>query len=212
MTQRVIKLEDVFELARQLRAKDRLRLIQRLCAGLERDIIVPKWRSGASASPPDPVVDKDLSELTYAAIGCAMHVHTQLGPGFRENTYQRDLEICFTERGLPFVAQKTLSVYDTLNKGKLIGYYIPDFIIGDPMDLEKQAIVEIKARYDLDKSHFAQIIGYMAVTGCKVGLLINFGRNELQWRRILPPQNIQAHQVNRRWLFRPDWLQDDETK
>ena len=98
--------------------------------------------------------------------------------------------------------RKTIAVYDSANGDVLIGYYIPDFIV------EEIVIVEIKALSGgLNNSHIAQIIGYMAVTGCPVGLLLNFGARSLQWRRIFPPKNITEHRVNRQWLFVPDWLQ-----
>lgn len=82
----------------------------------------------------------------------------------------------------------------------LVGYYIPDFIVEDKI------IVQIKALKRLDSSHLAQVIGYLAVTGCPVGLLVNFGTRSLQWRRVLPPRDIAARRVNRQWLFVPDWL------
>ncbi len=130
-----------------------------------------------------------------------MAVHRKRGPGYREDTYQRDLEVHFTESGLAHVAQKNIEVYDSVNGDVLIGYYIPDFIVEDIV------IVEIKALSGgLDNSHIAQVIGYMAVTGCPVGLLLNFGTRSLQWRRIFPPKNITEHCVNRQWLFVPDWL------
>jgi len=140
-------------------------------------------------------------DLTYKIIGAGMAVHRDRGPGYRENTYQRDLEVRFTESGLAYVAQKYLEVYDSANGDVLIGYYIPDFIV------EEIVIVEIKALSGgLNNSHIAQVIGYMAVTGCPVGLLLNFGTRSLQWRRIFPPKKITEHRVNRQWLFVPDWL------
>jgi PD-(D/E)XK nuclease superfamily len=56
-----------------------------------------------------------------------MATHRALGPGYCENTYQRDLELRFTGCGLAFVPQKKLEVYDTEHGSELIGYYIPDF-------------------------------------------------------------------------------------
>jgi len=85
----------------------------------------------------------------------------------------------------------------------LIGCYIPDFVVAE------QVVVEIKALSGLDNSHLAQVIGYLAVTSCPVGLLINFGARSLQWRRILPPVKITEHKVNRQWLFVPDWLKEE---
>ena len=142
-------------------------------------------------------------ELTYQIIGCAMAVHRERGPGYRENTYQRDLEVQFTENGLAYVPQKLVEVYDSVQSNVLIGYYIPDFVVAE------QVVLEIKALSGLDNSHLAQVIGYLAVTGCPVGLLINFGARSLQWRRILPPVKITEHKVNRQWLFVPDGLKEE---
>lgn len=120
--------------------------------------------------------------LTYQIIGCAMAVHRKLGPGYREDSYQRDLEAYLTEKNIPFEAQKLFEVYDTLPRESLMGYYIPDFIV------DNKVVVEIKALKGTDNSHIAQVIGYMAVSGCELGLLINFGERSLIYRRILPRQ------------------------
>jgi hypothetical protein len=85
-----------------------------------------------------------------------------------------------------------------------VGYYIPDFIV------DAQVIVEIKALPQLDSVHLAQIIGYLAVAECPLGLLINFGTRSLQWRRILPPSKVQEHRPIHRWLFVPDWLKQEK--
>lgn len=142
-------------------------------------------------------------DLTYRIIGCAMSVHRKLGPGYRENTYQRDLTVHFAEAGLTCEAQKLLEVYDSLDGSRLIGYYIPDFV------LEDKIVVEIKALRGLDNSHLAQVIGYLAVGKYPIGLLINFGLRSLQYKRIFPPKNVIEHRANRQWLFVPDWLKSD---
>jgi GxxExxY protein len=126
-----------------------------------------------------------------------MGSHREIGPGKRENTYQRSMEVRMTDAGVAYVAQKLLEVRD---QGVLVGYYIPDFIV------EEVVIVEIKALSWLDNSHLRQIIGYMAVTGCPVGLLINFGRRSLEYRRIFPPKDITEHRISRQWLYVPDSL------
>lgn len=150
---------------------------------------------------PSKVVKTPHDTLTYRIIGDAMAVHRQLGPGYREDTYQRDLEARFAASGLACAPQKNIEIYDSSGGNVLIGYYIPDFIV------EETVIVEIKALSGgLDNSHIAQVIGYLAATGCPLGLLVNFGTRSLQWKRILPPKDIAAHHVNRQWLFIPDWL------
>ena len=126
---------------------------------------------------PSKLITTPYDDITYKIIGCAMSVHGKLGPGYRENTYQRDLVVYFTEAGLSYEAQKLYDVYDSLDRSRLIGYYIPDFVV------EQQVIVEIKALRGLDNSHEAQIIGYLAVSGCSVGLLLNFGLRSLQKKR-----------------------------
>ncbi len=152
---------------------------------------------------PSKLVETPYDALTYNIIGCAMAVHSALGPGYRENTYQKDLAIQFAQNGLSFEAQKLYEVYDSLNKSQLIGYYIPDFLV------EQRVIVEIKALRGMDSSHEAQVIGYLAVSGCSVGLLLNFGARSLQKRRIFPPKNVAEHRRNRQWLFVPDWLKPE---
>jgi len=150
------------------------------------------------------LINTPSDALTYQIIGCAMAVHRKLGPGFREDTYQRDLETYLAEKGLAFTAQQLYEVFDSQEKQILIGYYIPDFIV------DEKVVVEIKALNKIDNSHMAQMIGYLAVTGCSVGLLINFGERSLTYRRILPPRYIQDHRLNRQWLFIPDWLKPRE--
>jgi len=146
------------------------------------------------------LIKTPFDEITYAIIGCAMATHSQLGPGLRENTYQRDLEQRLVEKQVSFEAQKLYEVLGGATHDALIGYYIPDFVVAD------QVVVEIKALPGLGSDHTAQIIGYLAVTGCPMGLLINFGERRLQYHRILPPLKVQEHQANHQWLFVPDWL------
>jgi GxxExxY protein len=129
-----------------------------------------------------------------------MAVHRKLGPGLREDTYQRDMEVHLGANGLDFEAQKMLEVYDNGQTKTLIGYYIPDFVVA------QRVVVEIKALSCLDNSHLAQVVGYLAVTGCPIGLLMNFGDRSLKWRRVFPPKKIIEHQINRQWLFVPGWL------
>jgi GxxExxY protein len=148
-------------------------------------------------------VSTPFDELTYKISGCAMAVHRNLGPGLREDSYQRALALSLEDVGLNIEEQRLYSVYDSPEQQRLVGYYIPDFVV------EERAIVEIKALHGLDNSHLAQVIGYLAVSGYPIGLLINFGERSLRYRRIFPPQKIANHLINRQWLFVPDWLRDE---
>jgi len=150
-------------------------------------------------------VTTPYAELTYRINGCAMAVHRELGPGLREDSYQRALGAALQKAGLEIAAQRLYSVYTDTEELVLIGYYIPDFVV------EEKIIVEIKALSWLDNSHLAQVISYLTVSGCPLGLLINFGERSLKFRRIFPPQKVAERKVNYQWLFVPDWLKIEKS-
>jgi GxxExxY protein len=136
-------------------------------------------------------------DLTYRINGAAMAVHRRLGPGHKEEVYQRALEAEFARVGLAFQAQRNLEVYDG---DLLIGYYIPDFIVED------RVIVEIKAFATLQPKYLGQVITYLNHTGLPIGLLINFGERTLRVRRVFPSPQAREFQVNHQWLWIPDSL------
>ena len=115
-------------------------------------------------------------ELTFAIIGAAMEVHGILGPGFLETVYQSALARELTLRGIPFEQQVHLPVS---YKDVLVGEYIADFII------EGKLIVEIKAVSNFNSQHQAQAMHYLAATGCRLALLLNFGTGSLEHRRVI---------------------------
>ncbi len=137
------------------------------------------------------VINTPYDTLTYHIIGCAMEVHRELGPGLRENTYQRSLANYLSDKSLSFEEERQYPVFDDPAQQRLVGNYIPDFVV------EQAVIVEIKALKGFDNSHLAQVIGYLAVSGIPVGLLINFGERSLRYRRVFPPQKIIDHLINR---------------
>ena len=120
-------------------------------------------------------MEKD--KRTHAIIGAAMEVHNVLGPGRLEPVYHESLEIEFEMRGLPFVSKPKTDIY---YKGrKLKKYYVPDFIVF------KEVVVEIKAQSALGKADEAQTINSLKCCKKKVGLLINFGKASLEWKRFV---------------------------
>jgi GxxExxY protein len=95
-----------------------------------------------------------------------MEVHRALGPGLLESAYEACLAFELVERGLKVECQKPLPVvYKDVNLD--CGYRL-DLLVDD------QVIVELKAINDLASIHEAQMLSYLKLTGCKVGLLINF--------------------------------------
>jgi GxxExxY protein len=115
-------------------------------------------------------------ELSYAIVGAAMEVHRILGPGFLESVYQAALAHEFTLRGIPFEQFRRLPV---MYKGILVGDYIADFVVNN------QIVVEIKAVSSLNDAHEAQALNYLAATGFRLALLLNFGAESLQRKRVV---------------------------
>ena len=113
---------------------------------------------------------------TYKIIGCAMKVHSELGNGFLEAVYQEALSIMFKKEKIPFVKEKLLEI-EFLGQ-KLNKKYIADFICFD------EIIVETKAIKELNNIHITQVLNYLKATNKKVGLLINFGAESLEYKRI----------------------------
>jgi GxxExxY protein len=115
-------------------------------------------------------------ELSYAIIGAAMEVHRVLGPGFLEAVYQKALAHELTLRGIHFEQFKRLPV---TYKGELVGEYEADFVVEDKI------ILEIKAVSALNQAHEAQAINYLAATGLRLAILLNFGAASLQHKRLV---------------------------
>jgi GxxExxY protein len=108
----------------------------------------------------------DCEELTGRIIACAMRVHRQLGPGLLESPYKACLAYEFLRSGIHFSREVPIRVvYD--GKDMNIGVFA-DFIV------EQTIIVEVKAVQALDFVHEAQVISYLKLSGCPIGLLMNF--------------------------------------
>jgi phosphoribosylformylglycinamidine cyclo-ligase len=137
-----------------------------------------------------------LDELTYQVNGLAMKVQHELRSGHRERLYQYRLAERLVEAGLNVEVEKQVEVYVN---DSLIGYMYLDLWI------ENTLVVECKAiDHDLTNKEIGQVITYLAATGGPVGLLYNFGRRTLEFKRILPPRNVQEwHQHLYRCIWTP---------
>ena len=113
---------------------------------------------------------------SYDIVGAAMYVYNKLGHGFLESVYQEALEIEFNRRNIPYEREKELQiVYDGVLLKQI---YRADFLCYGKI------IVELKVVSELDDSHKAQIYNYLHATGCRLGLLINFGSSDgLEYER-----------------------------
>ncbi len=109
---------------------------------------------------------RPYDELTRQIIGAAIEVHKALGPGLLEATYEACLIYELKQRGLRVEWQKSVPV----------GYKEVKLDCGFRLDLivEESVIVEIKSVAELVKVHEAQLLTYLKLSDCRVGLLINF--------------------------------------
>ena len=111
-------------------------------------------------------------EITEQIIGLAIEVHKKLGPGLLESVYETCLAFELKRAGIPFGRQVAIPViYDgvRLNTG-----FRADLIVADDI------IVEIKAIERLVPAHEAQLLTYLRMSGCQVGLLFNFNALRLK--------------------------------
>ena len=114
---------------------------------------------------------------SYKIIGAAMAVHRELGCGFLEQVYQEALEIEFELQGIPFKREPAIQI---AYKGqRLKKEYFADFTCYDKI------IIELKALDDLVSKHESQVLNYLKASGYKLGILINFGQESLQRKRIV---------------------------
>ena len=112
---------------------------------------------------------------TYAIIGAAMEVHSQLGNGFLEAVYQEALLLELTARGIPASREVELPV--TYKGQRLATHYRADFIC------YQRVIVEVKALEKLTGVETSQVLNYLKATDLKVALLLNFGAESLEYKR-----------------------------
>jgi len=115
-------------------------------------------------------------ELSYVIIGAAMEVHRLLGSGYLEAVYQAALahELC-----LRSIQYKQFVQLPVKYKGILVGDYEADFVIEDKI------VLELKAAAALHPKHHAQAGNYLTTSGLRLAILLNFGADELQSKRVV---------------------------
>ncbi|HEX4877941.1 MAG TPA: GxxExxY protein [Chitinophagaceae bacterium] len=113
-----------------------------------------------------------INEITGKIIGASFKVHSELGPGLLESSYKECLAYVLSKEGLWVEKEKPLPlVYQEVRLE--VGYRLDLFV-------ENAVVVEIKAVDALADVHIAQVLTYLKLTQCKVGLLINFNVADLK--------------------------------
>lgn len=116
-----------------------------------------------------------LEGLTRSIIGCAFSVSNELGSGFLESVYENAMMVALNEQGIAVRAQVPINIYF---REEEVGVFFADLLAED------RVIVELKAVKALAPEHQAQVINYLQATGIEVGLLLNFGRPRLEYKRL----------------------------
>jgi len=136
-------------------------------------------------------IQTEHDDLTYKVNGLAMQVHNELKPGHAEKFYQRRLKDLCIANGMAAEIEKRV---DVIIEDKKIGYLILDLWI------EESLVVECKAfSHHISVEEAGQVMTYLTATGTPVGLLYNFGRKSLEFKRIFPSKDVQDWQ---KFLYR----------
>ena len=115
---------------------------------------------------------KELNELTSKILACAYTVHSALGPGLLESAYEECLYYELQQAGLKVERQKVLPlVYKEVKLDA--GYRIDLFV-------ENRVVIELKSVEAINDVHIAQVLTYLKLSECKIGLLINFNVKSLK--------------------------------
>lgn len=117
----------------------------------------------------------EINDLTHKIIGASMQVHRVLGNGFQEVIYQRALAVEFNHIGINYEREKEMNIF---YRDEQVGTRRVDFFVEDVV------MVELKAVSELEEAHKAQAINYLEAYGIANGLLINFGKTSLEFKRV----------------------------
>ena len=120
--------------------------------------------------------DFSLQPVTRQLIGAAFVVHNVLGYGFLERVYQRAMQVELEARSVKVELEHKIKVQF---KGVIVGDYAADLLVEDKI------IVELKTDPAYQAMHEAQLLNELRGTGIKVGYLINFGRERVEYKRMV---------------------------
>ncbi len=115
-------------------------------------------------------------ETTKEIIGAAFEVYNHLGYGFLEKVYQKAMKIELDLRGVPAVPEAPIKVHF---KGKNAGDYFADLFVSE------KVLVELKVARQYRQADEAQLLNELKATGIHVGLLINFGKEKVEFKRMV---------------------------
>jgi GxxExxY protein len=116
-------------------------------------------------------------EEVFQLIGLCMEIHRELGKGHDEVIYKDALVVELSRARIPLLREKS---YEISYKAIILPhFYYADFVVWDKI------LFEAKAVEKLTDSHIKQVLNYLAASRLRVGLLVNFGGDSLEWKRVV---------------------------
>lgn len=115
-------------------------------------------------------------ELSYRILAACFEVHNILGPGFSENIYENAIARELAAMRIDLERKMPIDIF---YKGEKVGIYRLDMVV------EGKVILELKARLELEKVFYAQLLSYLKASGLKLGILVNFGKRRVEYKRIV---------------------------
>ena len=120
----------------------------------------------------DPIYKEESDIL----IGCAMAVHNGIGFGFHEKPYENGLVVEFRFRDITCEQQHKFDIHYREEK---VGEYIPDLLVFEKI------VVDTKVIERITESEIGRMMNYLKVTGYRLGYILNFKHEKLQWKRVV---------------------------
>ena len=118
-----------------------------------------------------------LQEKTRILIGFAYDIHRQLGRGFLEIVYKDAMEYEMQMKNINYEREREYKI--AYKQAILPHKFYADFVVTNDI------ILEIKAKEGIAEEHIAQTLNYLKASGCKVGLILNFGEDALKIKRVI---------------------------
>jgi len=115
-------------------------------------------------------------DLSFKIVGLAMEVHNKLGYGYLEKVYENALMLLLRCKGIHAEQQVPIKVYF---ESKIVGDFISDILV------ENKIIIELKSVERIINAHKAQVLNYLTATGYRLGIILNFGKKELTFERLV---------------------------
>ena len=115
-------------------------------------------------------------ELSHSIVGAAMKVLNTLKPGLNEKAYENALVIELKKRGHTIEQQRS---FDVFYEGILVDTLIPDLLV------DGLVVADPKVVSEFNDTHVAQMMGYLAITGYRLAILLNFKHADLRHKRVV---------------------------